>query len=207
MLLMQSLAAAAGAETRREREARSAAEWEKFESRNENVCLGEGYLVFSYGFFDRKDYRPVLFPPSLPRDLMATLAASVDASKDPGVGEALRGRFNEALNEKIEDLRSGRYNQITVRVKKGASFWLTPSEDQKEALLVWVPRVGGVDFVLDGKVDPKIPVYVLSPDGALAPMDKTTRPSWLVGPSNIYEAGGGSLSSERKRARLLTRCE
>jgi hypothetical protein len=128
-------------------------------------------------------------------------------STDSGVGEALRGRFNEALNEKIEDLRSGRYNQITVRVKKGASFWLTPSEDQKEALLVWVPRVGGVELVFDGKVDPKIPVYVLSPEGALAPMDKTTRPSWLVGRSNIYEAGGGSLSSERKRARLLTRCE
>ena len=207
VLLTQTFVLADTKETRKERDARVTAEWEKFETHNENVCIGGGYIVLSYGIYDRKEARPVLFPASLPEDLLATLATRLGTNKDPELKEALAGPFNAALNERIESLRNGRYNQITVRVKKGFSFWITPSEHQADALLVWIPR-GAFAALLDiaGGEKPTSPIYVLSPDGSLVPMNGKQRPKWLEG-DNIYEASGGTLSRERKRAKLLTKCD
>jgi hypothetical protein len=206
VLMTQSLAFADAKQTRKERYDRVASEWEKFETHNENVCIGEGYIVLSYGVYDRKEFRPVLFPASLPQDLLATLATRLGTFKDPELQEALAGPFNAALNEKIESLRNGRYNQITVRVKKGFGFWVTPSESEADALLVWIPlgAFSALRYIAGGE-KPSSPVYVLSPDGSFMPMDGKQRPAWFQG-NNIYEASGGNLSSERKRAKLLTKC-
>lgn len=207
VLSIDSLAFAADQQARKERYARVDAEWEKFETRNERLCVGDGYIVLSYGVYDRADFHPVLFPSGFPDDLLATLASHLDATRDATVRDALAGAFNAALNEKIALLRDGHYNQITVRVRKGASFWVTPGEHHSESLLVWVPRIAGADFVIAGKADPRIPIYVLSGRESFAPMEKATRPSWLTTATNIYEASGGNLSSERKRAKLLVNCE
>jgi hypothetical protein len=207
MVLSIDSVAFADAQARKERYARVDAEWEKLETRNERICIGDGSIVLSYGVYDRTEFRPVLFSPGLADDLFATLASRIDASKDASVRDALAGPFNAALNEKLALLRDGHYNQITVHVKKGASFWITPGEHQSESVLVWVPRIAGADFVVAGKVDPRIPIYVLAGPDSFAPMDKTTRPSWLTTAANIYEASGGNLSAERKRAKLLVDCD
>jgi hypothetical protein len=206
IVVILSLAAIASAETRKERNARVMAEWQKFENNAANVCGAGGVLYFNYSPLDLYTLVPVLFSPSLPHGLLKNAAAALGV-KDEAVKATIAQAFDAALDERIEGLHDGTYNIINVLMKKGPSFAITPRENRGDDVLIWLYR-GFSDRLLDvtGGGTPRDNVYVLSADGRLTPIDKSSRPKWLTS-EDLFTQAGGNYRSERKRQAHYVKCE
>ncbi len=206
LVVIVLLASIASADTRKERNARVEAEWQKFENNAANVCGAGGVLYFNYSPLDQYNFVPVLFSPSLPQGFLKSVAVALGV-KDEAVRATIAQEFDAALNERIEGLHDGTYNVITVSMKKGPSFAITPREHQGDEVLVWLFR-GFSDRLLDvaGGGKPRDNVYVLSADGRLMPIDKNSRPKWLTS-DDFFTQAGGNYRSERKRQKHYVKCD
>jgi hypothetical protein len=196
-----------GAETRKEIRERTIAEWTKFETEVENVCIDRGEAFFAYAPLDRSYFRPIHFSPTIATDFLKRVASGLTSLDDPRIKEALEGPFNTAVNDRIEGLRTGRFNIITVAVAKGIGFSITPLDHQSEDVLVWVSGSLSnrlLDVLGGGK--PKDTIYLFASDGSMRPLDAVTRPKWLT-TDNFYEVAWSKSGSDRLRLKKMVRCK
>jgi len=206
MLLLLCNTTIAAADTRKEFFAREKVEWQKFQNEMENLCIGLGEAWFSYAPLDRARFHPVHFSPSLQPDIVKRITSGLGSLQDPRIKEALDGPFNDAVNERIEGLRSGRLNNINLVVAKGIGISITPAEHLSEDVIVWVAR-SFLARLLDvsGGERPRDTIYILSVDGSMRPLDKQSRPKWLES-ENLRDYLWSGSGSDRVRLKKMVRC-
>jgi hypothetical protein len=206
MLLLLCNTTIAVADTRKEFFERQKVEFQKFHDEVENLCIGLGEAWFSYAPLDRARFHPVHFSPSLQPDIVKRITAGLGSLRDPRIREALDGPFNDAVNERIEGLRSGRLNNINLVVAKGIGISITPSEHLSDDVVVWVARsfLERLLDVADGE-RPHDSIYILSADGSMRPLDEKSRPKWLES-RNLRDYLWSGSGSDRVRLKKMVRC-
>ena len=206
MLLLLCNTTIAVADTRKEFFERQKVEFRKFHDEVENLCIGLGEAWFSYAPLDRARFHPVHFSPSLPTDIVKRITAGLGSLQDPRVKEALDGPYNDAVNERIEGLRSGRLNNINLVVAKGIGISITPSEHLSEDVIVWLPRsfLERLADVTEGE-RPRDSIYIFSVDGSMRPLDEKSRPKWLES-RNLRDYLFSGSGSDRVRLKKMVRC-
>lgn len=194
------------ADTRKEQMERQHGEFMKYTENIENQCIGSGEAWFSYAPLDKTYFQPVRFPAALQPDLVKRVTTSM-SFKDPRVKEYLDGPFNDAVNARIDALRTGRYNNINLIVAKGIGVHITPAEDQSDDVIVWTLRgfLSALADVTTGQ-KPQNSIYRLTANGEVRPLDSKSRPAWMTSQSiNDYLWSGGG--ADRARLKKMARCD
>ena len=194
------------AETRKEAMERQREEWTKFGNQIENECIGTGEAWFSYAPLDKSTFVPVRFSPDLQTDLVKRVANSLAPFKDPRIKDLLDGPWNDAVNARIDALRTGTYNNINLIVAKGIGLHITPAEDQSDDVIVWRLRgfLAALADVTEGNA-PRNAVYRLAASGEIRPIDSKSKPAWMTSQS-INDYLWSRSGSDRMRLKKMTRC-